>query len=61
MNIMNSHCVASFAKKFVVSSALIGSLGVSLWAAASTEPLSASLPIDIRNSKVINVVTEAKW
>ena len=61
MKIMNSHCFASLAKKLAVSSALIGSLGVSLGAAASTEPLSASLPIDIRNSKVINVVTEAKW
>ena len=61
MSIMNSHYVASLAKKLIVSSALIGTLGVSLIAVASTEPLSALLPSDIRGSKVINVVTEAKW
>ncbi|NNA76446.1 transporter substrate-binding domain-containing protein [Pseudomonas lactis] len=61
MSMMNSHYVVSLAKKLIVSSALMGSLGVSLGVSANSEPLSALLPSDIRNSKVINVVTDAKW
>lgn len=58
---MSSNYVASLAKKIVVSSALMASLGLSLGAAATPQPLNALLPSEIKKTNVLNVVTDAKW
>lgn len=61
MSMMSPSRVASFARKFAVSSALVASLGVSLGVAATPQSLHDLLPTEIKNTNVLNVVTDAKW
>lgn len=61
MSMKSPSRVASFARKFAVSSALVASLGVSLGVAANPQSLHDLLPTEIKNTNVLNVVTDAKW